>query len=159
MRRIIREQEPVRPSTRLTQELVAADVSPRQSTKDLAITTQEEVSADSRRRLRLKEQIHLVRGDLDWIVMKCLEKDRTRRYETANGLAQDVETAAKAWWALVGAKRVDCSGPTRRCWVHGRDSLRTSREDTDLLSTQRALGGARAGALQTLQTTGTTPCS
>jgi hypothetical protein len=28
-----------------------------------------------------------VRGDLDWIVMKCLEKDRTRRYETANGLA------------------------------------------------------------------------
>ena len=32
--------------------------------------------------------IHLVRGDLDWIVMKCLEKDRTRRYETANGLAR-----------------------------------------------------------------------
>src|SRR6266849_6725750 len=35
--------------------------------------------------------IHLLRGDLDWIVMKCLEKDRTRRYETANGLAADVE--------------------------------------------------------------------
>ena len=35
--------------------------------------------------------IHLVRGDLDWIVMKCLEKDRTRRYETANGLASDIE--------------------------------------------------------------------
>ena len=34
--------------------------------------------------------IHLVRGDLDWIVMKCLEKDRTRRYETANGLAADL---------------------------------------------------------------------
>ncbi len=34
--------------------------------------------------------IHLVRGDLDWIVMKCLEKDRTRRYETANGLAMDI---------------------------------------------------------------------
>ena len=33
----------------------------------------------------------LVRGELDWIVMKCLEKDRTRRYETANGLARDVE--------------------------------------------------------------------
>src|SRR6266850_5006249 len=31
-----------------------------------------------------------VRGDLDWIVMKCLEKDRTRRYETANGLAMDI---------------------------------------------------------------------
>jgi hypothetical protein len=33
----------------------------------------------------------LLRGDLDWIVMKCLEKDRTRRYETANGLARDIE--------------------------------------------------------------------
>jgi hypothetical protein len=32
-----------------------------------------------------------VRGELDWIVMKCLEKDRTRRYETANGLARDVQ--------------------------------------------------------------------
>src|SRR2546430_13728193 len=35
--------------------------------------------------------IHLLRGDLDWIVMKALEKDRARRYETANGLARDVE--------------------------------------------------------------------
>jgi RNA polymerase sigma factor (TIGR02999 family) len=34
--------------------------------------------------------MHLVRGDLDWIVMKCLEKDRSRRYETANGLAADL---------------------------------------------------------------------
>ena len=33
----------------------------------------------------------LVRGELDWIVMKCLEKDRSRRYETANGLARDLE--------------------------------------------------------------------
>src|SRR5208283_4891164 len=91
MRKTIREKEPVRPSTRLTQELVAADVSPRKSTSGLAIPTPEEVSADSRRRLRLREQIHCVRGDLDWIVMKCLEKDRTRRYETANGLAMDIK--------------------------------------------------------------------
>src|SRR5208337_5644646 len=35
--------------------------------------------------------IYLVRGDLDWIVMKALEKDRTRRYETANGLAMDIQ--------------------------------------------------------------------
>jgi hypothetical protein len=35
--------------------------------------------------------IHLLRGDLDWIVMKCLEKDRSRRYETANGLAADLK--------------------------------------------------------------------
>src|SRR6185436_11737657 len=91
MRKTIREKEPVRPSTRLSQMLVAADVSPRKSTSGLAIPTKEEVSADSRRRLRLKEQVHRVRGDLDWIVMKCLEKDRTRRYETANGLAADLK--------------------------------------------------------------------
>src|SRR5678815_4828406 len=35
--------------------------------------------------------IHLLRGDVDWIVMKCLEKDRARRYETANGLASDIQ--------------------------------------------------------------------
>ena len=39
----------------------------------------------------LFRSIHLLRGDLDWIVMKALEKDRTRRYETANGFATDVE--------------------------------------------------------------------
>ena len=33
----------------------------------------------------------LLRGDLDWIVMRCLEKDRTRRYETATGLARDIQ--------------------------------------------------------------------
>src|SRR5262249_9118234 len=39
--------------------------------------------------------IHAVKGDLDWIVMKCLEKDRTRRYATANGLAADIERHLK----------------------------------------------------------------
>jgi tetratricopeptide (TPR) repeat protein len=38
----------------------------------------------------VKETITLLKGDLDWIVMKCLEKDRTRRYETANGLVADI---------------------------------------------------------------------
>jgi hypothetical protein len=44
-------------------------------------------------RQRKSEPVKLtrfIRGDLDWIVMKCLEKDRTRRYETANGLAMDI---------------------------------------------------------------------
>ncbi len=91
MRKTIREKEPVRPSTKLTQELVAADVSPSKLTTGLVVPTAEEISADSRRRLRLKEQIARVKGDLDWIVMKCLEKDRTRRYETANGLAADLK--------------------------------------------------------------------
>ena len=91
MRKTIREKAPLRPSTKLSQTLAAAGVSHRKTTSGLAIPTQEEVSADSRRRLRLKEQIARVRGDLDWIVMKCLEKDRARRYETANGLAMDIK--------------------------------------------------------------------
>ena len=44
-----------------------------------------------RRGLEAPKLVHLLRGDLDWIVMKCLEKDRARRYETANGLALDIQ--------------------------------------------------------------------
>ena len=74
MCKIIREQEPPKPSARmLTMEAkTATDVAKRRSS-----------------------QIQLLsksfKGDLDWIVMKALEKDRNRRYETANGLSKDIE--------------------------------------------------------------------
>jgi serine/threonine protein kinase/tetratricopeptide (TPR) repeat protein len=74
MRRTIREQEPDRPSTALS-TMVAADLT------DVAKHRQTEAPG----------LVHMLRGDLDWIVMKALEKDRTRRYETANGLAMDVQ--------------------------------------------------------------------
>jgi tetratricopeptide (TPR) repeat protein len=74
MRRIIREKEPARPSTRLSTMLAA-----------------ERTTTAQRRAVSAPELIHLLRGDLDWIVMKCLEKDRTRRYSTANSLADDIE--------------------------------------------------------------------
>jgi serine/threonine protein kinase len=74
LRRTIREQEPARPSTRLSTMLEA----------DLTTVAQ-------RRQSEAPKLIHSLRGDLDWIVMKSLEKDRTRRYETANGLAMDVQ--------------------------------------------------------------------
>src|SRR5437588_456004 len=74
MRRIIREDEPPRPSTRL-------------STLDAA----EQTEVAKCRHSEPPRLLHLVRGDLDWIVMKCLEKDRARRYETANGLARDIQ--------------------------------------------------------------------
>ncbi len=74
IRRTIREQEPARPSTRLS-TMLGADL--------MAIAKQ--------RKVEPPRLVHLVRGDLDWIVMKALEKDRTRRYETANGLAMDVQ--------------------------------------------------------------------
>jgi WD40 repeat protein/serine/threonine protein kinase len=64
--RLIREDEPLKPSTRLSKaDRPAAGVGPNGFRG-------------------------LVRGELDWVVMKCLEKDRNRRYETANALAQDV---------------------------------------------------------------------
>jgi eukaryotic-like serine/threonine-protein kinase len=73
MRRTIREKEPARPSTRLSSMLAG----------ELTATAH-------RRQADPPRLIALLRGDLDWIVMKCLEKDRRRRYETANGLAQDI---------------------------------------------------------------------
>jgi serine/threonine protein kinase len=85
MRRIIREREPVRPSTRLTQELAVA------AKEGSGATGEQDGGVGSRRRHgQTQELIGLLRGDLDWIVMKCLEKDRARRYETANGLAMDL---------------------------------------------------------------------
>jgi eukaryotic-like serine/threonine-protein kinase len=73
LRRTIREQEPPRPSTRLS------------TLPQDALTT-----AAKRRSTEAPKLIHAISGDLDWIVMKCLEKDRTRRYDTANGLAADL---------------------------------------------------------------------
>jgi len=92
MRKTIREKEPVRPSTRLSQALVGDDVRRLTSKKSKIQNPKPEiVRVSSRRLLQVRETIALLRGDLDWIVMKCLEKDRGRRYETANGLAADLK--------------------------------------------------------------------
>jgi serine/threonine protein kinase/tetratricopeptide (TPR) repeat protein len=74
IRRIIREEEPARPSNRIS-TLEARGGS----------TICERRQSDPR---RLRRLFH---GELDWIVMKALEKDRNRRYETANGLALDIQ--------------------------------------------------------------------
>jgi serine/threonine protein kinase len=93
MRRTIREIEPPKPSTCLTRELATESKVEIQKSKTGEASSPALAASGraARRLLQLKEQIHLVRGDLDWIIMKCLEKDRTRRYETANGLARDIE--------------------------------------------------------------------
>jgi tetratricopeptide (TPR) repeat protein len=72
MLRIIREVEPRRPSTKLS-------------------SSAELPSIAANRKLEPKKLTRLVHGDLDWIVMKCLEKERARRYETANGLAMEIQ--------------------------------------------------------------------
>ncbi|HRZ44491.1 MAG TPA: protein kinase [Candidatus Paceibacterota bacterium] len=75
----IREEEPPKPSTRLS------------------TLSQEELSAVAGRRREQPGRLgRLVHGDLDWIVMQCLEKDRTRRYETAAALVRDVERHLRA---------------------------------------------------------------
>src|ERR1044071_6293282 len=53
--------------------------------------SKERTTTAKRRSAEAPRLIHLLKGDLDWIVMKCLEKDRTRRYETANGLVADLK--------------------------------------------------------------------
>ena len=81
MRRIIREEEPPKPSTRIS-------------------TTDAAPSIAACRHTEPAKLAKLVRGELDWIVMKALEKDRNRRYETANGFAR---TCSATW-------------PMSRCW-------------------------------------------
>src|SRR5947208_3795425 len=73
IRRLIREEEPPKPSTRLSE-----------SGEALA-------SISAQRHMEPAKLPKFMRGELDWIVMKTLEKDRNRRYETANGLAMDVQ--------------------------------------------------------------------
>jgi serine/threonine protein kinase/tetratricopeptide (TPR) repeat protein len=73
IRRVIREEEPPRPSARLSDSHDALpSISAQRAVEPSALTK-------------------LVRGELDWIVMKALEKDRNRRYETANGFSMDVQ--------------------------------------------------------------------
>ncbi len=73
MLKTIREVDPPKPSTRLSQSI------------------NEVASISAKRQTEPRRLQRLVAGDLDWIVMKCLEKDRARRYETANGLAMDIQ--------------------------------------------------------------------
>ena len=79
MRRIIREVEAPRPSTAL---------------HTMALDARTEVA--KHHQTEPPKLIGLLRGDLDWIVMKALEKDRTRRYETANGFALDLQRHLRA---------------------------------------------------------------
>ncbi len=68
MRKTIREEEPVHPSTRISSR-----------------------AGGGQNKSQIKNQKSQIPSDLDWIAMKCLEKDRTRRYETANALAADLQ--------------------------------------------------------------------
>src|SRR5205823_13718821 len=74
--RMVKEEEPPKPSTRLSE--LASHHAPRDEHVTRSVTAT----------LKLAK---FVRGELDWIVMKCLEKDRNRRYESASAFAADVQ--------------------------------------------------------------------
>ncbi|MGC1452749.1 MAG: hypothetical protein WA830_22190, partial [Candidatus Sulfotelmatobacter sp.] len=74
LRRTVREQDPLSPSAKLQ-----------------TLNNEELTKTAKRRHIEPPRLLSQLRGDLDWIVLKCLEKDRTRRYATANGLAMDIE--------------------------------------------------------------------
>jgi serine/threonine protein kinase len=99
--RLIREEEPPRPSTRLSE-----------SKDSLA-------SVSAQRHMEPLGLVKAVRGEVDWIVMKALEKDRNRRYESANGLARDIQR-------YLADEPVEASPPSRTyrlrklAWKHRR---------------------------------------
>jgi len=74
MRRIIREQEPPRPSVRITTTIAHAHFAP-----------------TDRHKIHRRRLSDAVRGELDWVVMKSMDKNRDRRYESASALAADIE--------------------------------------------------------------------
>lgn len=94
--RIIKEEEPPRPSARISTSGAIAKLAVARRTDAAKLSAQ-------------------IKGELDWIVMKCLEKDRSRRYETANGLSRDIERYLRdetveacppsAWYKLHKAAR------------------------------------------------------
>jgi serine/threonine protein kinase/Flp pilus assembly protein TadD len=94
IRRIIREEEPPAPSKRLT-----------------TLSDAEWATVAKRHQCHPPKLIDMVRNDLDWVVMKCLEKDRTRRYPSAADLARDVQNyldqkpvtaRPPTWWYRFG---------------------------------------------------------
>ena len=115
IRRIIREEEPARPSNRIS------TLETRTGT-----TISEQRQSDPRRLSRL------LRGELDWIVMKALEKDRNRRYETANAFALDIQRylagepvqAAPPRAAGYRLKEVPRASIGARAALHGGDDRR-----------------------------------
>src|SRR5688572_12229404 len=119
MLRVVREEEPPRPSTRLR-------------------TSQELPSVAACRGLEPRKLSGLVKGELDWIVMRALEKDRARRYESAAGLARDVE-------------RYLADEPVQACPPTVRYRLRKfARRHTRALATAAVLGVVLLVAVSTV---------
>ena len=102
VRRVIREQEPACPS-RLLSKMARADLT----------------AIAQHRKSEPPTLIHAVSGDLDWIAMKALEKDRTRRYESAYGMALDIQRYL-----------ADAASALRRAWLCCEREIETTTKLT-----------------------------
>jgi serine/threonine protein kinase len=89
MRRVIREDEPVKPSKKLSSSGELPAIAAKRSVEPHKLS-------------------RLVHGDLDWIVMKCLEKEQARRYETANQVGEELRRYLSGQLTLEGAGWTDC---------------------------------------------------
>ncbi len=125
IRRIIREEEPARPSTRVSALRQAA------------------AAVSANRRSDPKRLSQLFRGELDWVVLKALEKDRDRRYESAGALAADVQR-------YLNDEPVQACPPS--AWYRFRKLARRNRRTLATVSalTLAALVGALALAVSTV---------
>ena len=100
MQRLIREEEPQKPSARLS-------------------TCGEELTAIAEHRSVTPQKLnHDIKGDLDWIVMRALEKDRNRRYETAVDFARDIECSLKN--ETIAARRPTIVYRLRKMWQRNK---------------------------------------
>jgi len=104
--RLIREVEPPRPSTRLSASGTRQGLM-RRKTQVRSDAVQARLAHIARQRRTDARSLHrALKADLDWIVMKCLEKDRARRYETANALAMDLGRHLRHEPVLAGPPRI-----------------------------------------------------
>jgi serine/threonine protein kinase/tetratricopeptide (TPR) repeat protein len=127
MLRMIREEEPPRPSTRLSESKTSLP------------------SIAAQRKTEPAKLTKLVRGELDWIVMKALEKDRSRRYVTANSFARDVERYLRD-------ERVEASPPSTAYRLRKflrRNKLKVAAAILAVGGLLLATGGLTFGLLQT----------
>ena len=113
IRRVIREEEAPRPSTVLRTMVPAA-----------------RTTVAHHRHVEAPKLISLLRGDLDWIVMKALGKDRTRRYETANGFAMDIQRHLANEPVL--ARPASQAYRLRRLMKRNEDHKKHSQNDVDV---------------------------
>ncbi|MEW4486663.1 serine/threonine-protein kinase [Thalassoglobus sp. JC818] len=117
LRRIIREDDPPRPSTRLT-------------TIDAKLLS----TIADRRRVDQRQICDLLHGELDWIVMKALEKNRNRRYETVSGFVADIKR-------FLNGEAVLACPPTMRYWLSRYARRHRTLIATVLLVTCCLIGG------------------